>query len=74
MRANVFRFAPESGHRAMQSARPFRAISGLSRCSLRAGQMPATEAAGQEATKGARRHPMIIASRRITPHEILPSS
>ena len=28
MRANVFRFAPESGHRAMQSACPFRAISG----------------------------------------------
>ncbi len=55
----------------MQSACPFRAISGLSRCSLRAGQMPATEAAGQEATKRARRHPMIIASRRITPHEIL---
>ena len=25
MRANVFRFAPESGHRAMQSACPFRA-------------------------------------------------
>jgi len=48
-------------------------MSGLSRCSLRAGQMPATEAVGQEATKGARRHPMIIASRRITPHEILPS-
>jgi hypothetical protein len=29
MRANVFWFAPESGHRAMQSACPFRAISGL---------------------------------------------
>ncbi len=28
-------------------------MSGLSRCSLRAGQMPATEAVGQEATKGA---------------------
>src|SRR5712672_3986152 len=28
MRAYVFRFAPESGHRAMQSACPFRAISG----------------------------------------------
>src|SRR5258706_14176443 len=27
-RANVFRFAPESGHRAMQSAYPFRARSG----------------------------------------------
>src|SRR6266404_1457554 len=27
MRANVFRFAPESGHRAMQSACPFRANS-----------------------------------------------
>jgi hypothetical protein len=26
MRANVFRFAPESGHRAMQSACPFRAV------------------------------------------------
>jgi hypothetical protein len=26
-RANVFRFAPESGHRAMQSACPFRADS-----------------------------------------------
>src|SRR6266404_540446 len=30
MRAYVFRFAPESGHRAMQSACPFRAI-GLNR-------------------------------------------
>src|ERR1700687_73016 len=29
MRAYVFRFAPESGHRAMQSACPFRAITGL---------------------------------------------
>ena len=29
MRANVFRFAPESGHRAMQSACPFRANNGL---------------------------------------------
>src|SRR6266576_3043813 len=28
MRANVFRFAPESGHRAMQSACPFRARNG----------------------------------------------
>ncbi len=28
MRAYVFRFVPESGHRAMQSACPFRAISG----------------------------------------------
>src|SRR5258707_12296959 len=28
MRAYVFRFAPESGHRAMQSACPFRAKSG----------------------------------------------
>ena len=28
MRAYVFRFAPESGHREMQSACPFRAISG----------------------------------------------
>ena len=28
MRANVFRFAPESGHRAMQSARPKSAING----------------------------------------------
>jgi hypothetical protein len=31
MRANVFRFAPESGHRAMQSACPLRATSGLMR-------------------------------------------
>jgi hypothetical protein len=29
MRAHVFRFAPESGHRDMQSACPFRATSGL---------------------------------------------
>ena len=28
MRANVFRYAPESGHRAMQSACPFRANNG----------------------------------------------
>jgi hypothetical protein len=28
MRAHVFRFAPENGHRAMQSACPFRAIFG----------------------------------------------
>jgi hypothetical protein len=28
-RANVFRFAPESGHRAMQSACPFRANNRL---------------------------------------------
>jgi len=28
MRANVFRYAPESGHRAVQSACPFRANSG----------------------------------------------
>jgi len=31
MRANVFRFAPESGHRAMQSACPFRAHNRTSR-------------------------------------------
>jgi hypothetical protein len=31
MRANVFRFAPNSGHRATQSARPFCAKSGLMR-------------------------------------------
>jgi hypothetical protein len=29
LRANVFRFAPESGHRALQSACLFRATSGL---------------------------------------------
>src|SRR3981189_3100315 len=34
-RANVFRFAPESGHRAMQSACPFRA-KGLNRSRGRA--------------------------------------
>jgi hypothetical protein len=33
MRANVFRFAPESGHRAMQSACPFRAKA-RNRCAI----------------------------------------
>jgi hypothetical protein len=35
MRADVFRVAPESGHGAVQTARPFGAINGLMHCGNR---------------------------------------
>jgi len=64
MRANVFRFAPESGHRAMQSACPFRAMNGLMRRSKR--HLYSIILSARPSSEGGTARPSALAALRLT--------